>query len=174
MDGLVASVVAIAILLGVLLVLVFDIFCLLRLWAADTAHFLPKFAWAVLVVCASPLGGLAYLLSRRLAKRSSEPPNMRARPLLGGKAWFGPAAGRHGRSPASPEGHAVGVVAIAATAYLVLAGQLLAVAAVAAALVIIVFLKATSPDSGTVTLYARNQPRPGEISDPARRAISRH
>ncbi len=74
MEGLAASVVLIAILLGVLLVVVFDVFCLVHLGKADTAHFLPKFAWAVLVVCTSPLGGLVYLLAQRLPKRSPEPP----------------------------------------------------------------------------------------------------
>jgi hypothetical protein len=167
MGGFAASVVVIAILLGVLLVAVFDVFCLLRLWAADTVHFLPKFVWAVLVVCTSPLGGLVYLLAQRLPKRSPEPATMRTRPLLGDKAWFGPAAGRYGRSPASPEGHAVGVVAIAATVYLILAGQVLAAAVVVIALVTVVFLKATSPYSGTVARYdrdefqARRDQRPG-------------
>ena len=56
MEGLSASVVLIAIMLGVLLVVAFDVFCLLRLATADTAHFLPKFAWAVLIVCTSPIG----------------------------------------------------------------------------------------------------------------------
>jgi len=49
-EGLAASVVLIAILLGVLLVVVFDVFCLLHLGKADTAPFLPKFAWAVPVL----------------------------------------------------------------------------------------------------------------------------
>ena len=74
MQGLAASVVLLAILLGVLLVVVFDVFCLLHLGKADTVHFLPKFAWAVLVVCTSPIGGLVYLLAQRLPKRSPEPP----------------------------------------------------------------------------------------------------
>jgi hypothetical protein len=74
MEGLAASVVLLAILLGVLLVVVFDVFCLLHLGKADTAHFLPKFVWAVLIVCISPIGGLVYLLAQRLPKRSSEPP----------------------------------------------------------------------------------------------------
>jgi hypothetical protein len=147
MGGLAASIVLIAILLGVLLVVVFDVFCLLRLATADTAHFLPKFVWAVLIVCTSPIGGLVYLLARRLSKRSPEPVTMRPRPLLGQKAWYGPARERHGRSPASPEGHAVAVVAIAAAAYLVLAGQGLAAAVVAVTLMIIVFLKSTPPGS---------------------------
>jgi hypothetical protein len=56
LEGLAASVVPLAILLGVLLVVAFDIFCLLHLGKADTAHFLPKFVWAVLIVCISPLG----------------------------------------------------------------------------------------------------------------------
>jgi hypothetical protein len=74
MEGLAASVVLLAILLGVLLVVVFDVFCLLHLGKADTAHFLPKFVLAVLIVCISPIGGLAYLLAQRLPKRSPEPP----------------------------------------------------------------------------------------------------
>ena len=144
MEGLLASVV-IAILLGVLLVVVFDVFCLLRLGTTDTAHFLPKFVWAVLVVCTSPIGGLVFLLAQRLPKRSPEPVSMRTRPLLGRKAWFGPARGGYGPSPASPEGHAVGVVAMAAAVYLGLAGQVLAAVVVLAVLVITVFLKGTPP-----------------------------
>ena len=67
MEGLAASVVLLAILLGVLLVVVFDVFCLLHLGKADTAHFLPKFVWAVLIVCISPIGGLVYLLAQRVS-----------------------------------------------------------------------------------------------------------
>jgi hypothetical protein len=142
MGGLVASVVVIAILLGVLLVVVFDVFCLLHLWAADTTHFLPKFVWAVLIVCTSPIGGLVYLLAQRLPKRSPEPVTMRTRNLLERKAWFGPGLMP---SPAAPWGHAVGVVAISAAVYLVIADQVLAAGVVMVALVTIVFLKATSP-----------------------------
>jgi hypothetical protein len=65
MEGLAAAVVAIGILLGVLLLVAFDVLCLVDLAAADRARFLPKLAWAVVIVCVSPLGGLAYLLSRR-------------------------------------------------------------------------------------------------------------
>jgi len=147
-EGLSASVVLIAVMLGVLLVVVFDVFCLLRLATADTAHFLPKFAWAVLIVCTSPFGGLVYLLAQRLSKRSPEPVTLRARPpLLGQKAWYGPAREGHGYSPASPEGHAVVMVAIAAAVYLVQAGQVLAAAVVAVTLVIIVLLKSTPPSN---------------------------
>src|ERR1700761_3639730 len=158
MGGLVAAVAVIAIFLGLLLTVVFDAFCLLRLWAAGNAPFAPKAAWAVLIVCTSPLGGLLYLLARRGPQRSPDPVATRARPLLGGKAWFGPAAGR-GRSPASAKGHAVGAVAIAMAGYLFAAGQLWAAALVVLALVITVFLKATSPHSGTVTLYSRDGTR---------------
>jgi hypothetical protein len=160
MEGLLASVVLIAILLGVLLVVVFDVFCLLRLGTADTAHFVPRFVWAVLIVGTSPLGGLVYLLAQRLRKRSAEPMTMPPRPLLGSKAWYGPARGGHSRSPASPEGHAVAVLAIAGAVYLDLAGQVLAATAVAAALVIIVFLKITSP-GGAREGQARRDQRPG-------------
>jgi hypothetical protein len=145
MEGLLAAVVLIAILLGVLLVVVFDVFCLLRLGTTDTAHFVPRFVWAVLIVVTSPLGGLVYLLAQRLRKRSPEPMTMRPRPLLGSKAWYGPPRAGYRHSPASAEAHAVAVVAIASAVYLVLAGQVLAAAAVAVALVIIVFLKGTPP-----------------------------
>jgi len=112
MQGLLASVVLIAIVLGVLLV----------------------------------LGGLVYLLARR-AKRLSRRLPERPKPLLGSKPWFGPAAGGYRYSPASPEGHAVGLVAIGAAAYLAQAGQVLASVAVAGAMVIIVFVKGTPPGS---------------------------
>ena len=145
MEGLSASVVLIAILFGVLLLVVFDVFCLLRLGTANTAHFVPRFVWAVLIVGASPIGGLVYLLAQRLRMRSPEPMTMRPKPLLGSKVWYGPALVGYRRSPASPEGHAVAVVAIAGAAYLAAAGQILAAAAVAAVLVTIVFLKSTPP-----------------------------
>ena len=150
-------------LLGVLLVVVFDIFCLLRLGTTDTAHFLPKFVWAVLIACTSPIGGLVYLLAQRLPKRSPEPVTRRTRPLLGRKAWFGAAPGGDSPSPASPEGHAVGVVAIAAVVYLGLAGQGLAAVVVVVALVIIVFLRGTQQggDREWKEFQARRDQRPG-------------
>jgi Phospholipase_D-nuclease N-terminal len=117
-QGLSASVVLIAILLGVLLVVVFDVFCLLHLGKADTAHFLPKFVWAVLVVCTGPIGGLVYLLAQRLPKRSPEPVTMGTRPLPGRKARYRPTGGEYGHSPASPEGHAAVLMAIVAAVYL--------------------------------------------------------
>lgn len=55
----------IAILLGILLVVALDLFCLVDLAAADRVRFLPKLVWAVVIVCVSPVGGLGYLLSRR-------------------------------------------------------------------------------------------------------------
>jgi Phospholipase_D-nuclease N-terminal len=163
MEGLAASVALIAILLGVLLLVVFDVFCLLRLATADTAHVLPKFAWAVLIVCTSPIGGLVYLLAQRLLKRSPEAATMRPRPLLGQKAWYGLARERHGHSLASSEGHAVAVVAIGAAVYLALAGQGLATAVVAVTLVTIVFLKSTPPGQarGGKEFQARRDQRPG-------------
>jgi membrane protein implicated in regulation of membrane protease activity len=65
MEGLAASVVLMAILLGVLLLAAFDGFCLVYLAAADRVSFLPKWAWALAIVCVSPLGGIVYLFSRR-------------------------------------------------------------------------------------------------------------
>jgi Phospholipase_D-nuclease N-terminal len=66
MEGLAAAAVAGAILLGVLLLAGFVVFCLVRLAAAERVRFLPKWAWAVVVVCANPLGGAVYLLAQRL------------------------------------------------------------------------------------------------------------
>ncbi len=80
MQGLLAAVVLTAILLGVLLVVAFDAFCLLHLGTADTAYFVPKFVWAVLIVCISPIGGVVYLAAQRLKKRSPEP-TTRTRPF---------------------------------------------------------------------------------------------
>jgi hypothetical protein len=145
MEGLSASVVLIAILLGVLLVVVFDGFCLLRLGTANTAHFVPRFVWAVLIVGTSPIGGLVYLLAQRLRRRSPEPMTIRPRPLLGSKAWYGPASAEYSRSPSSTVGHGVAVVAIAGAAYLAQAGQILAAGAIAVPLVIIVSLKSMPP-----------------------------
>ncbi len=68
MDGLAAAVVLIAILFGVLLLVAFDLFCLVHLLAADRVRFLPKLAWAVAIVCLSPVGGAAYLLSHTSRK----------------------------------------------------------------------------------------------------------
>lgn len=62
------------------------------------------------------------------------------------------------------------VVAIAAAAYLSLAGQVLAAAVVAVTLVIIVFLKSTPP--GNAQEWKEFQAR--RDSDPDRLAISRH
>ena len=90
MEGLSASVVLIGILLCLLLVVAFDVFCLLRLGTADTGHLVPRFAWAVVIVGASPIGGLVYLLAQRLRTRSPEPMAMRPRPLPRGEAWHGP------------------------------------------------------------------------------------
>ena len=68
MEGLAAAVVLIAILLGILLVIAFDLVCLVDLATAGRARFLPKLAWAVVIVFISPLGGLGYLLSRRRSR----------------------------------------------------------------------------------------------------------
>ena len=145
MEGLSASVVLIGILLGLLLVVAFDVFCLLRLGTADTEHVLPRFAWAVLIVGASPVGGLLYLLAQRLRRRSPEPVTMRPSPSPGSGQWYGPALAEYNRAPASPLGHGVAVMAIAGAAYLAQAGQILAAVAITVVLVIIAFLKNTPP-----------------------------
>lgn len=82
--------------------------------------------------------------------------------MLGGKAWYGPASGGYRYSPASPEGHAVGLVAIVAAVYLAQAGQVLAAVAVMVTFVIIVFLKGTPPGGDR----AWKEFRAGGISDP--------
>jgi hypothetical protein len=69
MEGLAAAVVLIAVLLGILLVVTFDVLCLVDLATAYRPRFLPKPVWALLIVFVSPLGGLGYLLTRRLAKQ---------------------------------------------------------------------------------------------------------
>lgn len=69
MEGLGAAAVLIAILLGVLLLVAFDLFCLVHLAVAGRAGLLPKLAWAVVIVCVSPFGGAAYLLFQRQQRR---------------------------------------------------------------------------------------------------------
>jgi hypothetical protein len=145
MEGLSASVVLIAILLGVLLVVVFDVFCLLRLGTANNGHFVPRFAWAVLIVGVSPIGGVVYLLAQRLRRRFPEPVTMRPGPALAGSAWSGPWLAEYRHSPASPMGHAVTVVVIAGAVYLIVAGQIVAAAAIAITLVVVAFLRNTPP-----------------------------
>jgi len=76
MQGIAAAVVLMAILLGVLVVVAFDLFCLVRLAAAERVRFLPRLAWAPLIVCASPFGGAAFLLCQRQPKRSRRPPRV--------------------------------------------------------------------------------------------------
>lgn len=66
MEALAAAVVAIAIMLGAVLLVAFIVFCLVRVSTAGDVRFLPRWAWAILVVCVSPLGGAAFLLSQRL------------------------------------------------------------------------------------------------------------
>jgi hypothetical protein len=67
MEGLAAAGVLGGLVLGVLLVVAFDVFCLVHVATADRVRFLPKLAWAVLIICVSPLGGALYLLCRRAA-----------------------------------------------------------------------------------------------------------
>jgi purine-cytosine permease-like protein len=71
-QGLAAAVVLMAILLGVLVVVAFDVYCLVKVAASDRVRFLPKLVWAVAIVCVSPLGGLVYLLSQHLPRRSPD------------------------------------------------------------------------------------------------------
>lgn len=66
MEGFAAAVVAIAIIAGAVLLVAFIFYCLVRISNADEVRFLPKWAWAVIVVCVNPIGGLAFLLSQHL------------------------------------------------------------------------------------------------------------
>lgn len=66
MEGLAAAAVAVAIMLAAALLLGFLVFCLVRIATADEVRFLPKWAWALAVVCVNPLGGAAYLLSQQM------------------------------------------------------------------------------------------------------------
>ena len=65
MTGVAASFALIAILLGILLLVAFDVFCLVRLAVAGPVGVLSRLAWAVAIVCVSPFGGMAYILSSR-------------------------------------------------------------------------------------------------------------
>lgn len=145
MEELSASVVLIAILLGVLIVVVFDVFCLVRLGTADTVHIVPRLVWAVLIVGLSPVGGLAYLAAQRLRRRSPEPIAMRPRPLPANAGYYGPSLTGYNQPRASQAGHAITVVAVAGAGYLAIAGQVLWAAAIVAVLVTIAFLRNTPP-----------------------------
>jgi hypothetical protein len=72
---------------------------------------------------------------------------MRTTPLVGRKAWFGPRAMGWGLSPVTPEGWAVTGVGLAAAVAVSVLGQhdwWLGLVVVAA-LLLVVFLKGTSP-----------------------------
>jgi hypothetical protein len=72
---------------------------------------------------------------------------MRTKPVIGVKAWFGPRRLGWGLSPVSPEGWAVTVVAVAAAVGLAAAARRdrWTTVPVVIALLVIVFLKGTSP-----------------------------
>ena len=72
---------------------------------------------------------------------------MRTKPVLGRKAWFGPRRLGWGLSPATPEGWAVTAAAVATVIVLAVADRHNSWTAlvVVALLLVIVFLKGTSP-----------------------------
>jgi membrane protein implicated in regulation of membrane protease activity len=69
-ESVLAAVVAVAIILAILLVIGFDVFCLVLLSTSGRAPFLPKWIWALAIVCLSPVGGLAYVTCRRARRRA--------------------------------------------------------------------------------------------------------
>lgn len=75
MEAFAAAVVAIAILGAAVLLVAFMLFCLVRISQADEVRFLPKWAWALIVVCVSPLGGVLYLLSQLRRRIETGPPS---------------------------------------------------------------------------------------------------
>jgi hypothetical protein len=54
-------------LLPLLLLLVFDAYCLVDLIEADRVRYFPKLSWAILICITSPLGGIAYLILGKVA-----------------------------------------------------------------------------------------------------------
>ncbi len=88
MEGLAASVALIAILLGLLLLAAFDGFCLVYLAAADRSSFLPKWAWALAIVCVSPFGGIVYLFSRRHHPKRSPDRRVHRADATGGSLMY--------------------------------------------------------------------------------------
>jgi hypothetical protein len=55
--------------LGVILVAGWEIFCLADLVRAERVRFLPRWAWAVACLIQIPLGGILYLLIGRVWRR---------------------------------------------------------------------------------------------------------
>jgi hypothetical protein len=45
----------------------FEVFCLVDLVRADEVRYLPKWAWAVICLLSTPLGGIAYLVLGRVS-----------------------------------------------------------------------------------------------------------
>lgn len=76
MESVAAAVVAIAVLLALVFIIVFDVFCLVLLGASERARFLPKWTWAFVIICLSPIGGAVFLISRR-----------NPRPGIGSTGW---------------------------------------------------------------------------------------
>lgn len=70
---------------------------------------------------------------------------MRTKPLLGRKVWFGPRRMGWGLSPVTPEGWVVLLVAVAAIICVAALVRPWVAFVVVAALILVIFLKGTSP-----------------------------
>ena len=60
---------ALVLLLALVLVVGWEIFCLANLARADEVRFLPRWAWAIACLIQIPLGGVAYLAIGRVWTR---------------------------------------------------------------------------------------------------------
>jgi Phospholipase_D-nuclease N-terminal len=62
---------AVLLLLVVLLIVGWELFCLADLVRADRVRFLPRWAWAIVCLIQIPFGGLLYLLVGRVWVRAA-------------------------------------------------------------------------------------------------------
>jgi hypothetical protein len=73
MESVVAALVAVGILLAIVLVVGLDVFCLVLLGTGARTRLLPRWAWAIAIVCLSPIGAAAYLVAASVPPRGDFP-----------------------------------------------------------------------------------------------------